>query len=159
MVYSIVSLPVSLFYIIYGIGALTIMVGKTVPPPFRFAFAFIRKIGLRRAKIIENRDLQQSRFNIPLRRLSGSLKIPARNVSEAGLGLGRKKTGEWILADYVHHSDMVNLLLVSRSIKHNIQSSTGFSLANMRKQTCIPGSKVSCWGCGGQTCNVCDYTV
>ena len=122
-------------------------------PPFRFAVAYIRKTGLRRYTLDEEKSLQHH-HGILLKHLNPLRASKSQNIYEKVFGASSEWTGRWILADYVHYSDIINLSLVSRYVHIKIQSSGGSSREAFRMRTCIPGSKASCWGCGNQICSV-----
>ena len=123
-------------------------------PPFRFAAAYIRKTGLRRYTFKEEKSLRHHHHGILLKHLNPLRASKSQNIYEKVFGASSERTGRWILADYIHYGDIINLSLVSRYVHIKIQSSGGSSREAFRMRTCIPGSKASCWGCGNQICSV-----
>ena len=54
----------------------------------------------------------------------------------------------------VHYVDMMNLTLVSRSVRNAVHQSLNPAPYTLRRNTCANGTRYDCWSCGNQICNV-----
>ena len=147
------SIPMFIYGLFKVLGEL-LHLARNLAPPIRFTIALIRKLRRRRHRVSKPADLRKGLLDIPLKDLSRHQASRARSAGEIVLTLQVKDTQIWLLVDYIHHSDLMSLTLISKSVRHAVRSSAGFSLSAMRRRTCITGTKSSCWGCGGQICKV-----
>jgi hypothetical protein len=63
-----------------------------------------------------------------------------------------------MVAQHLHHSDLISLSTVSKSVREAVLPSGDVSrrLAIFRRYTCEPGQRTTCWGCANQICDGCE---